>query len=192
MLRCLSLSMLLAVGTISFAANWPQFRGENGSGVTSDTKLPVTWSNTQNVLWKSEIPGRGVSSPVVAGDHIYVTSNSGIRQDRLHVLCYSLSDGKLLWQRQLTATGNTGCHPVTTMAAPTPVATSEGVYALFATGDLAAFDQEGTLKWYRSLVGDYPTLGNQVGMGDRQLHLIEQQGLAHCGFQQFNLPRRLV
>jgi outer membrane protein assembly factor BamB len=50
------------------------------------------------------------------------------------------------------------------MAAPTPVADGAGVYALFATGDVAAFDRDGTLRWYRSLVGDYPRLSNQVGM----------------------------
>jgi outer membrane protein assembly factor BamB len=105
-----------------------------------------------------------VSSPVVAGGRVYVTCSSGTRDDRLHVLCFDAATGKQLWHRQLQATGGTACHPKTCMAANTPVADETGVYALFATADLAAFDADGTLRWYRSLVGDYPTITNQVGM----------------------------
>src|SRR5262249_56596500 len=82
----------------------------------------------------------------------------------LHVLCYDEQTGKKLWARQCPATGNTACHPTTSMAAPTPVSDGKAVYALFATGDLAALDLDGTLLWYRSLVGDYPDVSNQVGM----------------------------
>ena len=105
-----------------------------------------------------------MSSPVVVGDHVYITCSSGKRDDRLHVLCFDAATGKQLWQRQLAATGPTACHPKTCMAAPTPVADETGVYALFATGDLVAFEPDGTLRWYRSLVGDYPSITNQVGM----------------------------
>src|SRR5262249_49980898 len=72
--------------------------------------------------------------------------------------------GKVLWQRQFTATGSTACHPKSSMAAPTPCADADGVFFLFATADLAAFDLDGNLRWYRSLVGDYPDISNQVGM----------------------------
>ena len=84
--------------------------------------------------------------------------------ERLHALCLDADTGKVLWHRQLTATGNTACHPKSSMAAPTPCANADGVYFLFATADLAAFDHDGNLKWYRSLVGDYPDISNQVGM----------------------------
>ena len=107
---------------------------------------------------------RACRRPVVAGGKVYVTCSSGTRDDRLHVLCFDAATGKQLWHRQLQATGGTACHPKSCMAATTPVADETGVYALFATGDLAAFDADGTLRWYRSLVGDYPTITNQVGM----------------------------
>jgi outer membrane protein assembly factor BamB len=164
MRRLLPLFGVIGLVGLNLGGNWPQFRGENGSGITTEKNLPTSWSGSEGYLWKMEIPGRGVSCPVVWEDRIYITSASGVRSDRLHVLCYSLKDGSMLWQRQLSATGNTGCHPTSSMAAPTPVATKDGVYALFATGDMAAFDKEGNLKWYRSLVADYPTVGNQVGM----------------------------
>jgi outer membrane protein assembly factor BamB len=145
-------------------ADWPAFRGPNGGAVSQEKNLPVKWSKTEGLRYKVELPGRGLSNPVIADGRIYVTACSGYRQRRLHVLCYDESTGKKLWERQFTATGNTACHPSSSMAAPTPATDGKAVYALFATGDLAALDRDGTLLWYRSLVGDYPNVSNQVGM----------------------------
>jgi outer membrane protein assembly factor BamB len=105
-----------------------------------------------------------VSSPVIAGGRIYVTACSGYRQRRLHVLCFDATTGKKLWERQLASTGGTVCHPKTCMAAPTPVTDGLNVYTLFATGDLAAFNRDGDLLWYRALERDYPDISNQVGL----------------------------
>lgn len=158
------LTFTLMITSLVPAADWPRFRGPNGEAVSTDTNLPVKWSTTENLRWKTELPARGVSSPVVVGDIIYVTCSSGAKDERLHTLAYDLKTGKQLWHRQLAATGGTNCHPMTCMAAPTPVADASGVYVLFATGDLAAYDKGGSLRFYRSLVGDYPTITNQVGM----------------------------
>ncbi len=157
------LCLFLAVGTAS-AAEWSQFRGPGGACVSDEKNLPVKWSKTEGIRWKTDLPARGVSGPVVFGGKIFLTASSGVRDDRLHVLAFDLKTGNELWHRQFAATGGTNCHPMTCMAAPTPVADETGVYALFATGDLAAFDADGTLRWYRSLVGDYPSITNQVGM----------------------------
>jgi outer membrane protein assembly factor BamB len=146
------------------AAEWPQFRGPAGTGVSAETGLPTRWGPAENVRWKAELPGRGVSSPVVAGGRVYVTACSGYQQRRLHVLCFDAATGAKQWERQFQATGDTFCHPKTSMAAPTPVTDDERVYALFATGDLACFDRQGDLLWYRSLMGDYRNITNQVGM----------------------------
>jgi outer membrane protein assembly factor BamB len=163
-MRWLSLMCLLLLVSVSPAENWSRFRGPNGTSVSSETGLPVSWSKTENIKWKADLPARGVSSPVVHNGRVYVTCSSGRKDDRLHTLAFDAATGKQLWHRQLAATGGTNCHPMTCMAAPTPVADDSGVYVLFATGDLAAFDTDGTLRWYRSLVGDYPTITNQVGM----------------------------
>jgi len=146
------------------AADWPQFRGPGGTGVSPETGLPTRWGPAENVRWKADLPGRGVSSPVVAGGRTYVTACSGYQQRRLHVLCFDSATGAKQWERQLQATGNTFCNPKTCMAAPTPVSDGERVYALFATGDLACLNREGDLIWYRSLVADYHDITNQVGM----------------------------
>jgi outer membrane protein assembly factor BamB len=157
---CITLTSLVP----ATAADWPQFRGQNGSAVSPETNLPVQWSATEGIRWQVALPGRGLSSPVIAGDRVYVTACTGALQDRLHVVCFDLATGRQLWERQVTATGTTLCHPKTCMAAPTPAADGKRVFALFATGDLVAFDRDGVLLWYRSLVGDYPTVGNNVGM----------------------------
>jgi outer membrane protein assembly factor BamB len=157
-LGCLPLALGLAP-----AGDWLQFRGPAG-GVSEEKNLPTSWSPTENLRWKVELPGRGPSSPVVAGGRVYLTATTGYRGSRLHVLCFDADTGKKLWERQFGATGSTACHPKSTMAAPTPVSDGKNVYALFATGDLAALDADGNLLWYRSLVDDYPNITNQVGM----------------------------
>jgi outer membrane protein assembly factor BamB len=165
------LALVLAAGAraedaTKARAEWPQFRGPGATAVADGSPLPTTWDLKKgtNVRWKADLPGRGISSPVVAGGRIYVTACSGYRNDRLHVLCLDEASGKTLWHRQLTATGGTNCHPTTSMAGPTPVTDGRRVYALFATGDLACLDRDGNLLWYRGLVHDYPTITNQLGL----------------------------
>jgi outer membrane protein assembly factor BamB len=160
----ISLLSIFIGASLAAAAEWSQFRGPGGSGAADDNSLPTTWSQTQNVKWKADLPGRSAASPVVFGKKVFVTAATGARLERLHVLCLDADTGKTLWHRQLAATGNTACHPKSSMAAPTPCVNADGVYCLFATADLAAFDLDGNLKWYRSLVGDYPDISNQVGM----------------------------
>lgn len=160
----LTIVALVFASNLGLASDWPQFRGANSSGVSMDTGLPVEWNPGTNLRWKAELPGRGVSSPIVAAGRAYVTAATGYQQDRLHVLCFEVATGKPLWHRQMSATGNTLCHPKTSTAAATPVSDGDRVYALFATGDLVCFDRDGNLIWYRSLEHDYPTISNNVGM----------------------------
>lgn len=181
--KFLTIAFTLVLAANGTAADWTQFKGPNATGVSPEKNLPTEWSKEQGIKWKATLPSRGVSSPVVAGNRVYITCSSGTRDDRLHVLCFDAPTGKQLWHRQLQATGGTSCHPKSCMAANTPVADESGVYALFATGDLVAFDADGTLRWYRSLVGDYPTITNQVGMasspilvGDRLIVPMDNSG----------------
>lgn len=161
-MRIACISLLLANSI--HAADWPQFRGPGGTAVTEETGLPTRWGPKENVRWQVELPGRGLSSAVVSRGNVYVTACTGSLQDRLHILCFDASTGKKRWERQLHATGNTLCHPKTSMAAATPATDGERIYALFATGDLVCFDAGGDLIWYRSLARDHPRVSNQVGM----------------------------
>ncbi len=180
-----------------------QFRGPNGLGVSQEKGLPTHWNEKQNVRWRAPLPGRGLSNPVIAGGRVFVTAASGFEQKRLHVLCLDLATGKTIWHRQLWATGHTQSHPKTNMAAPTPVTDGRHVWALFATCDLVCFDLDGNLVWYRSLAGDYPTIGNNVGLAasptlwrDRLVVFMESVGEsfvagldAHTGENRWRLPR---
>jgi outer membrane protein assembly factor BamB len=204
MTRLLLSALLLLTVHSARAGDWPQFRGPGGTGIADAKGLPVQWSVTENVRWCAELPGRGVSSPVVAGGRAYVTAASTYRERRLHVLCFDAVSGEKMWERQLAATGPTLCHPKTSMAAPTPVTDGRHVYALFATGDLAAFTRDGDLLWYRALQRDYPDITNQVGMaaspvlaGDTLLLPLENAGDSFAlgvdvktGRNRWKTPRR--
>ena len=74
--------MLLAGAAVGSAQDWPQFRGRNGGVAADDPSLPDTWNEVQNVAWKLDIPGRGWSSPVVSGDHVFVTAAINVRQPK--------------------------------------------------------------------------------------------------------------
>jgi outer membrane protein assembly factor BamB len=156
-------ALLLAPLSPHSDRDWPGYRGD-GTAAALCQRAPVMWSKTENILWEAPLPGRGPSSPVVAAGQVYVTANSGFRQDRLHVLAFDADSGKQLWERQLWATGRTECHPFSSMSAPTPATDGERVFALFATADLVCFDKAGNLLWYRALSQEYPSITNQVGM----------------------------
>lgn len=149
--------------------DWPQYHGPAGSSVSSEKDLPTTFGEGRNVAWKVPLPGRGPSSPIVVGSRIIVTSAAGPTQDRLHVSCFDSASGKLLWHRQLWATGSTACHPFGGVAISTPASDGKHVVAFFSSNDLVCFDLEGNLKWYRGLGYECPTTRNDVGMGSSPL-----------------------
>jgi outer membrane protein assembly factor BamB len=153
----------LALALPAFAADWPQFRGPGGRGVSAETGLPETWGANDNLKWKVALPGRGLSCPVIARNRLFLTANSGMAMTRLHVLGFDADTGAQLWERQFWATGQTLCHPKTCMAGPTPVTDGKHVWCLFATNDLACLTAAGDVVWYRSLSSDYPLMANHVG-----------------------------
>ncbi|MCX6997908.1 MAG: PQQ-binding-like beta-propeller repeat protein [Kiritimatiellaeota bacterium] len=96
----------------SWAADWPRFRGPNGSGLATDANGPTTWSDTQNLQWKTALPGRGSSSPIVCGERVFVTSYSGYGDGRAdsspnklqrHLLCLERQTGKVTWAQAVPA-----------------------------------------------------------------------------------------
>lgn len=142
------------------ASDWPQFRGPGSAGYVEGAAIPLK----PKIGWSVPLPGRGLASPIIIGDKLFVTCASGPGQDRLHVICFSTSDGKKVWERQLKATGRTMAHPKTSVAACTPCSDGKRLFALWSTNDLAAFDLEGNLLWVRGLTIDYPNASNSLGM----------------------------
>lgn len=152
--------VLVAAGA---QADWRQFRGDATSAVAADAAL--SGDPAQPVVqWRQSLPGRGLSSPIVVGDRVFVTASSGYRQNRLHVLSFDATDGRLQWERQFWATGRTVSHPKTCVAAPTPASDGERIFAFYSSNDLACLDLEGNLLWYRGLTYDYPNASNSLGM----------------------------
>ena len=157
----LALSLLLASSAAE--ADWRSFRGTESTAVAG-ASAPTTWSDTENIAWKVDLPGRGLSSPIVVGDRVFLTACSGGRQDRLHVLSFDKTSGNQLWERQFWATGRTVSHPTTCNAAPTPASDGERIFAFYSSNDLVCLDLEGNLQWFRGLTHDYPNASNSLGM----------------------------
>src|SRR6516162_4680441 len=79
------------------ASNWPNWRGPGGQGCSDDTRVPLTWSESTNLAWKTPLPGHGNSSPIVWGDRIFLTAASNGGRERW-LMCIRAGDGKMLWQ----------------------------------------------------------------------------------------------
>ena len=162
-----ALSLACLTAGLLPAAEWRQFRGNQASGVSQADDLGK--AAELEVAWSVPLEGRGLSSPIIVGDRVFVTSCSGFRQDRLHVACFKDSDGTKLWERQFWATGRTISHPKTCNAAPTPASDGERIFALFSSDDLICLDLDGNLQWYRGLMVDFPNASNSLGMAQSPL-----------------------
>ncbi len=149
LLAALTLLSTLAAAT---AADWPRFRGPNGTGTAADASIPVQFKEDDGILWKVALPGSGNSSPVVSHGKLFIQSASADGRERL-LLCLDAASGKTLWSRSLPgATAPT--HKKNTLASSTPAADGERVYALFWDGaamTLAAFDFQGHPLWKQGL-----------------------------------------
>jgi outer membrane protein assembly factor BamB len=135
--------------------NWPFFRGYNSLGVAQHTNVPVSWDGKsgKNILWKTPILKRGVSSPIVWGNRIFITASDTKAQE---VECFDADTGKVLWQTAAKDIPGSPSNlpPVnaeTGYAASTPATDGERIFAVFATGDLMCLDFNGSKKWALNL-----------------------------------------
>lgn len=172
-LTCSAALVALACLSSAGAADWPRFRGPNGSAVSDATGLPVTWSEKENIAWKAELPGPGSSSPVVTGDRVFVTCYSGYGTDRSNpgdisklvrdLVCVSLADGKVLWRQSVPATGDEdpyrGQLTQHGYASSTPATDGERVYCFFGKSGVVAFDLDGKKLWQTGVGTDSAIMG---------------------------------
>ncbi len=166
-------------GVASEEINWPQWRGPAGLGISGEKNLPIEWSTTRNIRWRTAVEGRGHSSPIIWGKRIFLTSSiEGPRlgganavkhirngqeyvhpdsvgaefQHRLNVLCLDRDTGKLLWERTAyEGQVYDNRHRKNNYASSTPVTDGERVYAFFEAEGLYAYDFEGNRLWKASL-----------------------------------------
>jgi outer membrane protein assembly factor BamB len=133
------------------AEEWPGWRGPRGDGTSEEKGVPVHWGKSENVAWKTPIPGRGHSSPVVWGDRVFVTTCVEEEQKRL-LLCLGRRDGKVLWQRAVLTAPLEGLHPLNSYASSTPATDGRHVWVTFLSGTdmlAACYDFDGHEVWKR-------------------------------------------
>jgi outer membrane protein assembly factor BamB len=163
---------VFALAGISADSNWPQFRGSQAGIAADDPALPETWSSTENIGWKADVPGVGWGSPVVWGDHIFLTSAVNTeRNDRPALKVYTAAEvapttavlrwvvydfdfktGKLRWDREVArAVPSQAKHMKNSYASETPATDGERVYAYFGGAGLFAFDMNGKAIWSKPM-----------------------------------------
>lgn len=161
------LAVLLSSST-RVHADWPGFRGPGGLGISSQRGLPIVWSVSKNVVWKTRLPGPGTSSPITWNDHIFLTCYSGyglakepagdLANLKRHLLCFDRTSGKLLWNQEVPAQlPEVKYESFITehgYASSTPVTDGERVYVFFGRSGVLAFDFQGKQLW-RTEVGKY-------------------------------------
>lgn len=157
------LTGLVLCCSVVAADDWKQFRGNLANSVSSDSELPTELSG-DCISWQVDLPGRGVSSPIVVGDQVILTASSGYAKDRLHVLSFDSETGERQWERQFQATGRTVCHEKMSVATPTCASDGERIFAFYSSNDLICLDLAGNLQWYRGLGAEYPNASNSLGM----------------------------
>src|SRR6056297_2846572 len=149
------------------ADDWPRFLGGGGAlKASSDVRPPTTWSDEDNLKWKLELPGPGVSSPIVVGDKVFVTAYSGygtggedekMEDLKRHLLCVDRSTGNVVWSKKMNSVAaedpfvppGVAAHGY---ASHTPVSDGENVYVFLGKSGVVAFDLDGNPKW-RTTVG---------------------------------------
>ncbi|MCX6966559.1 MAG: PQQ-binding-like beta-propeller repeat protein [Verrucomicrobia bacterium] len=161
-----------------FQANWPRFRGPDGSGFSPTATAPLAWDEAakSNVLWKSAIPLPGFNSPIVWGERVFLSGGDAQKRE---VYCYNAADGQLAWRRAIeNVPGSPAKAPdvleQTGMAAPTMATDGRRVYALFANGDLAALRLDGTPAWSKNLGVPKNQYGHATSLAIWQGKLIVQ------------------
>jgi outer membrane protein assembly factor BamB len=147
---------MLAAGFV-YAADWPQFRGPNSSGVATARGLPVEFGPKKNVVWRTPL-SPGHSSPVIAGDRIFLTAFDGMK---LYTICLDRKSGSILWRREVPRPRQQELHKSNSPASPSPVTDGRNVYTFFTDFGLIAHGPDGNELW-RFPMAEF---NNPFGMG---------------------------
>lgn len=165
----------------AFAGDWTRFRGPDGLGVSTDTNVPVAFA-ADNYLWKTELPGKGNSSPIISKGKVFLQAATADGAKRM-LLCQNATTGKIEWSKE-TPGGSAKTHAKNSLASSTPAADGERVYTVFWNGStisLSAWTYSGELLWNKDLgkfVSQHgPGLSPMV-VGDRVVLNIDQDDLA--------------
>jgi len=162
-------AVLLSACPTTEAQDWKQFLGDGGSATIANADLPIQWDAEQNIKWKTELPGRGASSPIIVGDRIFLTCYSDygdgtegkIENLVRHLICFSRESGKVLWQKSVDNSDVKDEDPYKSFithhgyATNTPVSDGQSLFVFLGKPGLFAFDLDGNELWKKKI--DYQT-----------------------------------
>jgi len=146
MKHVLQLGLALLLTASCPAENWPCFRGPSRQGISTAAQLPLRWSATDGVAWKTPLPGAGWSSPIVWGDRIFITTATD-GGTSCHLLCLNAATGAVLWDVEVFQQEVLRKEARNSYATSTPVTDGRLVYTVFGAGGLAAVDFTGKVIW---------------------------------------------
>ena len=148
------LLLLLAAALQAGAEDWPQFRGPTGQGHATERGLPLEWSETRNILWKTPVAGSGWSSPVVAGGKAWLTTVVETKERRgrvaasLRALAFDVETGKEVINVEVFQVKDAGAiNPKNSRASPTPIVDGDKVFVHFGADGTAALSTSGQILW---------------------------------------------
>ncbi|HLU48770.1 MAG TPA: PQQ-binding-like beta-propeller repeat protein, partial [Planctomycetota bacterium] len=149
---CLALALSWSASTEAVASDWPHFRGPFYNGSTDEKGLPDNFSLTENVAWEAPLPGPSAATPIVVGDHVFVSSVNA-EDKTLVAMAFDRKTGKKLWEH--TIDNQVERDDRSNFASPSPVTDGKIVVFFYGTGDMVAYDLEGKQVWERDIVQDY-------------------------------------
>lgn len=168
MRRSLLTPLLVVLAGVSLLAeNWPHWRGPARNGVSTEQRLPTTWSATENVAWKLPLPAFSGSTPIVWNDTVFLNVATERATGQIELWAVDRNTRAVAWKRPLAGENRVGRKQ--NMASPSPVTDGRQVWAITGTGVLKAFDFAGKELWARDLQKDYGTFGIQFGYASSPL-----------------------
>ena len=148
-------AMAVSSQAVEPTSHWSRFRGPTGTGVSDVAGVPSRFSSS-SLVWQSELPVRGHSSPIVWGDRVFLTGATTEGDSvRRNVVCVDANTGDLLWNKVAATGSGESLHKMNSWATPSCATDGESVVAFFGAGGLHCFDLQGNPKWSRDL-GTFP------------------------------------
>ncbi len=150
------MKLFFVLSALLLAQDWPEFRGPTGQGLSDAHGLPLSWSETQNVRWRAPVPGSGWSSPVIRGNHIWLTTSIGEKRDQsLRAICLSRDTGSILQNVEVFRLKSPSrVNSKNSYASPSPVLDGDRVYLHFGAFGTACITETGEVVWKTRLEYD--------------------------------------
>ena len=156
----------IAIATLS-AENWPQWRGPEMNGISTERGLPLKWSTEENIAWKLAMPGRSGSTPIIWNETIFLNIGTADGSGDLELWALNRNDGKILWKGSIA--GGNHIERKQNMSSPSPVTDGRTVWVMTGVGVLKAFDFKGKELWARDIQKDYGKFGLNWGYASSPL-----------------------